>query len=172
MERASLIAGMINKRRLKGTIKKMKGSSKPVADLAGAITANVYMLLIIAVFVARILGLLEISRWIGFTSSLVIFPLLYLSVLGLRTNRRKIYFVWMALMVLFALFELVVDQILMIDIRSAQWTVILYVMLFFAATGGMIGVASQAGKTWTITTVSIFLIMAVMAFVQRGITGM
>jgi len=74
-------------------------------------------------------------------------------------------------MVLFALFELVVDQILMIDIRSAQWTVILYVMFFFAATGGMIGVASQAGKTWTITTVSIFLIMAVMAFFQRGITG-
>jgi hypothetical protein len=149
----------------------MKGSSKPVADLVGAITANVYMLLIIAVFIARLLGLLEISRWIGFTSSLVIFPLLYLSVVGLRTKRRKIYFVWMALMVLFSLFELVVDQILMIDIRSAQWTVILYVMFFFAATGGMIGVASQAGKTWTITTVSIFLIMAVMAFFQRGITG-
>ena len=149
----------------------MKERSEPVADLVGAITADVYMLLIIAVFIARILGLLEISRWIGFTSSLVIFPLLYLSVVGLRTKRRKIYFVWMALMVLFALFELVVDQILMIDIRSAQWTVILYVMFFFAATGGMIGVASQAGKTWTIMTVSIFLIMAVMAFVQRGITG-
>jgi hypothetical protein len=38
----------------------MKASSKPVDDLVGAITANVYMLLIIAVFVARILGLLEI----------------------------------------------------------------------------------------------------------------
>jgi len=150
----------------------MKESSEPVADLVGAITANVYMLLIIAVFIARILGLLEISRWIGFISSLVIFPLVYLFVVGLRTSRRKIYFTWLVLMVLFALFELVVDQILMIDIRSAQWTVILYVMFFFAATGGMIGVASQAGKTWTITTVSIFLIMAVMAFVQRGITGL
>ena len=114
----------------------MKGSSEPVADLVGAITANVYMLLIIAVFIARILGLLEISRWIGLISSLVIFPLLYLFVGGLRTGRRKIYFAWLALMVLFALFELVVDQILMIDIRSAQWTVILYVMFFFAATGG------------------------------------
>ena len=75
-------------------------------------------------------------------------------------------------MVSFALFELVVDQILMIDIRSVQWTVILYVMFFFAATGGMIGVASQAGKAWAITTVSIFLVMAVMSFVQRGITGL
>ena len=73
---------------------------------------------------------------------------------------------------LFVIFELVVDQFLMIDIRSAQWTVILYVMFFFGATGGMIGVASQAGKAWSITTVIIFLIMAILAFVQRGITGL
>jgi hypothetical protein len=150
----------------------MKGSSEPVADLIGAITANVYMLLIIAVFVARILGLLEISRWIGFTSSLVIFPLLYLFIVGLRTSRRKIYFAWIALMILFVLFELIIDQILRVDLRSQQSSIIPYVMFFFAATGGMIGVASQAGKTWTITTVIIFLIMAVMSFVQRGITGL
>ena len=150
----------------------MKGSIEPVADLIGAITANVYMLLIIAVFVARILGLLEISRWIGFTSSLVIFPLLYLFIVGLRTSRRKIYFAWLALMILFVLFELIIDQILRVDLRSQQSSVIPYVMFFFAATGGMIGVASQAGKRWTILTCVIFLVMAVLAFVQRGITGL
>jgi hypothetical protein len=130
------------------------------------------MLLIIAVFVSRILGWFEIERWVGFASSLIIVPLVYLFVVGLGTGRRKIYFVWLALMVLFALFELVVDQILRIDLRSAQWTVVPYVMFFFAATGGMIGVASQAGKAWAITTVIVFLIMAVLAFVQRGITGL
>jgi hypothetical protein len=141
------------------------------SNLIGAITANVYMLLIIAVFISRILGLLEIGRWIGFTSSLILIPLVYLFVVGLRTGMRRIYFVWLVLMVLFALFELVVDQILIIDIRSTQWTVIPYVMFFFAATGGMIGIASQAGKTWSIATTIVFLIMAVLAFVQRGITG-
>jgi hypothetical protein len=150
----------------------MKGSSKPVADLVGAITANVYMLLINAVFVARILGWLDIERWVGFASSLIIVPLVYLFAVGLRTGRHKIYFAWLALMGLFVIFELVVDQILIIDIRSAQWTVILYVMFFFGATGGMIGVASQAGKAWFITTVIIFLVMAILAFVQRGITGL
>jgi hypothetical protein len=143
-----------------------------VADLVGAITANVYMLLIITVFITRILGWLEIERWVGFASSLVIFPLLYLFVVGLRTSRRKIYFAWLALVVLFALFELVVDQIFMIDIRSAQWTVILYVIFFFAATGGMIGVAAQAGKAWSISTSMVFIVMAILAFVQRGITGL
>jgi apolipoprotein N-acyltransferase len=130
------------------------------------------MVLIIAVFVSRILGWFEIGRWVGFASSLIIVPLVYLFVVGLGTGRRRIYFVWLALMVLFALFELVVDQILRIDLRSAQWTVVPYVMFFFAATGGMIGVASQAGKSWAITTVIVFFIMAILAFIQRGITGL
>ena len=130
------------------------------------------MLLSIAMFTARILGWLEIGRWIGFATSFVLIPLIYLFVVGLKTNRRIIYFVWLALMVLFALFELVVDQILAIDIRSSQWTVIPYVMFFYAATGGMIGIAAQAGKRWTRLTCVIFLIMAALAFVQRGITGL
>jgi len=143
-----------------------------IANLVGAITANVYMLLIVAMFTARILGWLETVHWIGIASSLVLIPLSYLFIVGLKTDRRMIYFVWLALMALFALFELVVDQILEIDLRSTQWTVVPYVMFFFAATGGMIGIASQAGKAWSIATTIVFLIMAVLAFVQRGITGL
>ena len=143
-----------------------------IADLVGALTANVYMVLIIAVFTARILGWLEIGRWIGIASSLVLIPLIYLFVIGLKTDRPKIYFVWLVLMILFLFFELIVDDILQVDFRSVNWAVIPYVMFFFAATGGMIGIASQAGKAWAITTVIVFLIMAILAFVQRGITGL
>ena len=150
----------------------MKAGNVGLANLIGAITANVYMLLIIIVFISRIFGWLEIGRWVGFTSSLIIVPLIYLFIVGLRTGQRKIYFVWLVLMAIFTLFELVVDQILSTDLRSTQSAVVPYVMFFFAATGGMIGVASQAGKAWTITTVIIFLIMAIMAFVQRGVTGL
>ena len=143
-----------------------------IANLIGAITANVYMLLIIAMFAARILGWLEIGRWVGIASSLVLIPLIYLSIVGFKTDRHIIYFVWLTLMILFALFELIVDDILKVDFRSVQWAVVPYVMFFFAATGGMIGVAMQAGKRWSILTYVIFLIMAVLAFVQRGITGL
>jgi hypothetical protein len=141
-------------------------------NLVGAITANVYMLLIIAMFTLRILGWLEIGRWIGIASSLVLIPLIYLFIVGFKTDRHVIYFVWLTLMILFALFELIVDDILTVDIRSSQWTVIPYVMFFFAATGGMIGIAAQAGKPWSIVTSIVFLVMAVLAFVQRGITGL
>jgi hypothetical protein len=44
-------------------------------------------------------------------------------------------------------------------------------MLFFSGTGGMIGVASHAGKVWTIVTILSFLIMGIFTFVQRYITG-
>ena len=130
------------------------------------------MLLIIAMFIARILGWFEIGRWIGIVSSLVLIPLIYLFLVGLETDRRMIYFVWLGLMILFSLFELIVDDILRVDFRSVQRAVIPYVIFFFAATGGMIGVARQAGKAWSIVTYVIFLIMAVLAFVQRGITGL
>ena len=130
------------------------------------------MLLIIAVFIARILGWLETGRWIGLASTLALIPLAYLLVVGINTKQRTVYFVWLILMVLFMLFELIVDHILRVDFRSVQWAVVPYVMFFFAATGGMIGVAAQAGKRWTILTCVIFLIMAVLAFVQRGITGL
>jgi hypothetical protein len=143
-----------------------------IANLVGAITANVYMLLIIGIFTARILGWFEIGSWVGIVASLILIPLIYLLVVGLKTDRRMIYFVWLVLMILFSLFELIVDHVLKVDFRNVQWAVIPYVMFFFAATGGMIGVAAQAGERWTILTCVIFLIMAVLAFVQRGITGL
>jgi len=120
--------------------------------LIGAITANVYMLLVMAVFIARILGQFQTGQWIGLASTLALIPLAYLFVVGLNTNRRRIYFVWLGLMILFVLFELIVDHILSIDFRSIQWAVALYVMFFFGATGGMIGVAAQAGKPWAVVT--------------------
>jgi hypothetical protein len=142
------------------------------ANLVGAITANVYMLLIIAMFTARILGWFEVGRWIGIASSLVLIPLIYLFVVGLKTDRRMIYFAWLVLMIMFAVFELIFDDILRIEFRSIRWAVVPYVMFFFAATGGMIGVAAQAGRRWSIVTSAIFLLMAVLAFVQRGVTGL
>jgi hypothetical protein len=50
--------------------------------------------------------------------------------------------------------------------------VIGYVTFFFAATGGMIGVASLASAGWAIAAVILFLVMAVLAFVQRAVTGL
>jgi hypothetical protein len=44
-------------------------------------------------------------------------------------------------------------------------------MVYFAGLGGMIGVASLAGRGWTIGAVVLFFVTAVLAFVSRWTTG-
>ncbi len=63
------------------------------------------------------------------------------------------------------------DYILKFDFRQINWIVISYIVLFFAGTGGMLGVAANAGRGWTIAAGILFLIMAILAFVQRAVTG-
>jgi hypothetical protein len=45
------------------------------------------------------------------------------------------------------------------------------VVLAFSGLGGMIGIASLAGRVWTISAIILFLIAAILAFAQRTITG-
>jgi hypothetical protein len=49
--------------------------------------------------------------------------------------------------------------------------VISFVVLYFAGMGGMIGIAALAGTGWTISAITLFLLAAVLAFVQRAVTG-
>jgi hypothetical protein len=74
-------------------------------------------------------------------------------------------------MITYLVVELLLDYILKVDFRQNQGIVIPYITLFFSGTGGMIGVASHAGKVWTVVTVISFLIMSIIAFIQRSITG-
>jgi hypothetical protein len=142
------------------------------ADLVGAITANIYNILIIALFVARLAGRPQLAHGLGLVSIGVVVPLVYLLVAARSTPRPTIYFVWIGLMLLFQIVELLVDYIYKIEFRHDLRMVIPYVMLFFGATGGMIGLAAQAGRFWAGVTSATFLVMAVMAFVQRAKTGL
>jgi hypothetical protein len=49
--------------------------------------------------------------------------------------------------------------------------VISFVVLFLAGAGGLLGVAANAGRGWTIVAVSLFFILAILAFVQRAFAG-
>jgi len=75
-------------------------------------------------------------------------------------------------MILYLIVELLLDYVLKINFRSNKLIVIPYVTLFFAGTGGMIGVASFAGKIWTFTAIGLFIIMAILTFAQHSGTRM
>ena len=141
-------------------------------NLYGAILANVINISTISIFIARLLGKPEIGHWIGIIILFSIIPLFYLLYTAKSINRTKIYYIWIVLMIAFIIVEFLLDWFPKIDFRTNLQIIIPYVMLFFGATGGMIGVASLAGKRWAIVTVATFLIMAALAFVQRQVTGM
>ena len=141
-------------------------------NLCGAILANVINISTVSIFIARLLGRPEIGHWIGIIILLSIIPLFYLLYSATSLKRPRIYYIWVGLMVVFIIVDFLVDWFPKIDFRDNLLIVIPYVMLFFGATGGMIGVASLAGKKWTIVTITSFLIMAILAFVQRQVTGM
>jgi len=142
-----------------------------VSILGGIVTVAIYVLVIL-VFIARLAGNPEVERGLGLALIAMLAPLLYLLLASRACGRPTLYLVQLGLMMAYLLSELLLDYIFRLDFRSIRWMTISYVTLFFAATGGMLGVASHAGRGWTYSSIALFLAMAVLAFVQRAVTGM
>ncbi|MCK5314224.1 MAG: hypothetical protein KAJ53_03835 [Anaerolineales bacterium] len=142
------------------------------ANLLGAVvTVSLYSLYILMI-IFRLLGRVQFGHWLASLQFFSVIPLVYLLLKAPQLGRPVLYYVQIGLMLVFLLVELLLDYIYMVDFRQVRWMVISYVMLFFAATGGLLGVAAYAGRTWMVAAVILFLIMAVLAFVQRALTGM
>jgi hypothetical protein len=142
------------------------------ANLAGAIVALAMYALCIVVFASRLAGRPGLGHAAGWVQFALVLPLVVLLVLAPRLGRPWLYYLQVGLMLAFLALEFVLDYALKVDFRHTRGAVIPYVMLFFAGTGGMLGVAALAGRGWTIAGGILFLAMAVLAFVQRGVTGM
>jgi hypothetical protein len=141
-------------------------------NLLGAIVAITFFVSAILVFVFRLLGRPRYGHWIGYVEFFLALPLGFLLLKAPQLRRPVLYYVQIGLMLAWLLVELCLDYVLKINFRQTRWMVISYVVLFFAGSGGMLGVAANAGRGWTISAVILFLIMAALAFVQRAVTGM
>jgi hypothetical protein len=142
------------------------------ANLAGALAAVAMYALCITVFVCRLAGQPQAGHAAGWVQFALVVPLAVLLAAAPALERHWLYYLQVGLMLAFLVVEFVLDYALKADFRGTRAAVIPYVMLFFAGTGGMIGVAALAGRSWSIAAGILFLVMAVLAFVQRGVTGM
>jgi hypothetical protein len=140
-------------------------------NLLGVIVAVIFYISAILVFIFRLLGKPLYEHWIGYVEFLLAIPLIYLLIEAPQLERPALYYLQIGLMLAWLLVEALLDYILKIDFRKVRWLVISYIVLFFAGTGGMLGVAANAGRGWTIAAGILFLLMAVLAFVQRAVTG-
>jgi hypothetical protein len=141
-------------------------------DLLGAVVAIAFYVSAILVFSFRLLGKPQVGVWIGYFEFLLAIPMIFLLLKAPQLERPALYYIQIRCMLAWLLVEALLDYILKIDFRNVRWMVISYVVLFFAGTGGMLGVASNAGRGWSIPAIVLFLIMAVLTFIQRAVTGM
>lgn len=141
-------------------------------DLLGALVAHVIFVSSIVTFICRLAFKLQPGHWIGIPLLLMAFPLGYLLLQAPQLQRPVLYYVQVGLMLIWIALLFLVDYVFKIEFRQTQWQVISYVMLYFAGMGGMIGVAAHAGRNWTVSAVILFLVAGVLAFVQRGLTGL
>jgi len=141
-------------------------------NLLGAVTAIAFFVSAILVFAFRLLGKPQYGHKIGYFEFLLAIPLIYLLIQAPQLERPALYYIQIGCMLAWLILEALLDYILKVDFRNTRWMVISYVVLFFAGTGGLLGVASNAGRGWSISAIILFLIMAVLTFVQRAITGM
>ena len=141
-------------------------------NLLRAVTAIAFFVSAILVFAFRLLGKPQYGHWIGYFEFLLALPLIYLLIQAPQLERPALYYIQVACMLAWLILEALLDYILKVDFRNVRWMVISYVVLFFAGTGGLLGVASNAGRNWSISAIILFLIMAILTFVQRAVTGM
>jgi hypothetical protein len=141
-------------------------------NLLGAIVAHVIFISSIVTFTSRMIFKLKPGHWIGVPILLMVFPLGYLLLVAHKYNRPFLYYIQISLMLLWLLVLFFVDYVFKYDFRQTQWMVICYVVLYFGGAGGMIGIAAEAGDGWTVSAVILFIIAAILAFVQRSVTGL
>jgi len=141
-------------------------------NLIGAYLAIFILLTSSLIFIFRLTHQQIAEYWTGMAFVLTAIPIVYLIYSSTNFERPTLYYIQLGLMLGFIIVELFLDYILKVDFRQTKWMVIPYVMIFFAGTGGMIGIASQAGKSWTLLSIILFLIMTVLAFIQRARTGL
>ena len=141
-------------------------------NLLGAMVAVAFYGSAILVFIFRLLGNPQIGHWIGYFEFLLAIPLMFLLLQAPHLERPALYYIHIACLLAWLIVEALLDYILKVDFRHVRWIVISYVVLFFAGTGGLLGVAANAGRAWSISAIILFLIMAALTFVQRAVTGM
>ncbi len=138
----------------------------------GAMVAIAFFISAILVFIFRLLGNPQGGHWLGYFEFLLAIPLIYLVFTAPILHRHTIYYIQIGCMIAWLIVEAVLDYILHINFRSTNWMVISYIVLFFAGTGGLLGVAANASRAWRIPAIILFLVMAALTFVQRSVTGL
>ncbi len=140
--------------------------------LIGALTAVAFLLSASLVFAFRLAHRPDWGRMLGWFEFALVVPLIYLLIKAPGEDRAFLYYIQIGAILVWLAVEFLLDYVYKLNFREIRWAVIAYVTLFFAGAGGLVGIASSAGRPWNWISIALFLITAVLAFVQRRVTGL
>ena len=141
-------------------------------NIIGASLSLMILIICSLIFIFRLLGKQKVEYWLGWILILMIVPLTYLLITAKQYQRPPIYYIQTGLMISFLIIELFLDYIYKLEFRKVTWIIVIYLVFFFGGTGGMVGIATLAGRIWMIAAVVLFLIMTTLSLIQRKITGL
>jgi hypothetical protein len=144
---------------------------KDQLDFLGAVVAHIIFISSIITFTSRMMFGLKPGHWIGIPILLTAFPLGYLLLKAGEMKRPNLYYIQISIMLIWLIVLFLVDYIFKYDFRQEQWMVISYIVLYFAGLGGMVGISTIAGRGWAISSIILFFLVAILAFIQRAVTG-
>jgi len=128
-------------------------------NLFGAYLAIFILLTCCLIFIFRLNNQQVAEYWTGIAFIIAAVPLIYLLYTASHFERPILYYVQLGVMLGFITVELFLDYIFKVDFRHTKWMAISYAMFFFAGTGGMIGIASLARKSWSFISIILFFMM-------------
>ena len=140
-----------------------------LVDTALVVIANLFNLIMVAIFVSRPFELKRLETWLGLVSIALALPVGIAIVLNVMAGREWWAVVLPALLFGFLLVELLLDYILKIDFRHTR-LLGPYLLLFYAAQMGMVGYAFLVCEIYGfVTLITYFACLGATAYSYRKV---
>lgn len=132
-------------------------------NLYGVVLTLLIYCLTILVFVFRKLDYTKLEHYTGIVEVMLLIPWIIYFIKGIPLGRPMIFYVQVGLIIVWLLLEILVDYVMKINFRQSKKLLILYITLFYAGTGGLLGVVSYSGRIPLWISSILFLLMVLLS---------
>lgn len=138
-------------------------------DLMFVLTGTLFHLLIAGIYTCSKLERLDLVRKLGIVVIALAIPVAFTLVSCLLAGEPLRILLYLAAILVYILLELVLDFILKIEFRKKPAIHIPYIIIFYIACFGFIGVSFSIDNTWGyVVSVSFWIMLASLIYLMKG----
>jgi hypothetical protein len=134
-------------------------------DLVFVISATVFNLLIVGIYLTQKFGKVKIARQLGICALALTIPFLVVFVAYLFEGKELRILIIFPAIFIYMFLELLWDYLIKVDFRSKPLLHIPYIILFYIVLFGNIAIAFGINRTWGwVVTVTFWILLAALVF--------